>query len=61
MTDKLPQKYPKMTYEQLENSHNEWKKTAMDNYDWAKLCMFKAKLRIFFLHFGKDKSGNMIL
>ncbi|SPY16125.1 Uncharacterised protein [Paenibacillus polymyxa] len=35
MTDK-PQQYPKMTYEQLEDSHSEWKKTAMDNYGWAK-------------------------
>ncbi|WP_311078007.1 hypothetical protein [Paenibacillus polymyxa] len=35
MTDK-PQQYPKMTYEQLEESHAEWKKTAMSNYNWAK-------------------------
>jgi hypothetical protein len=35
MTDKL-QQYPKMTYEQLEDSHAEWKKTAIGNYNWAK-------------------------
>ncbi|MDY8095200.1 hypothetical protein UY456_19710 [Paenibacillus polymyxa] len=35
MTDKQ-QQYPKLTYEQLEELHTEWKKTAIGNYNWAK-------------------------